>query len=746
MTLNIGKRQRPAAQAHASRRRPLKRQKTDGKDDLEPNSVRLDDLDWSEVKASGLDDYEGFYGLEEIDDIDIVNDPQTSTISFHHRPSISSKSTRKANLKQPNDTKQETQSPKIDADEWEGFGDEDAVLESARTPQAKQMRVKAHVSDDLAADNAFDLLPMEADDETNESSDLSAWRIMDLSPVTLAALSHQGFRKPTAIQSSSIPTILAGHDVIGKAPTGSGKTLAFGLPILEKHLQLQDQRISPSALIIEPTRELAHQISAHFNALRTEHTFQKLSVATITGGLSIQKQRRVFETADIVVATPGRLWEIVEGSEEILDKLRALQTLVIDEADRLLSQGHFKELDLVLTALDRKEVNEEGKTIKDGNRKGRQTLVFSATFARELQQRLAKQSKTYQNAAKGDSMAYLLKKLNFRNQPRFIDINPTAPMAENLKEALLEIPTGTEKDLYLYATLLLHRPFPQTRTLVFVNSISAVRRLVPFLKYLNLEALALHSQMEQKARLRAIERFSGLKQVSTQQKAPASILVATDVAARGLDIPDVHTVVHYHVPRTADSYIHRSGRTARADASGTSILICAPQEAAGVRRLVAQVHAKKATSNKRDLKTIEPEMKIISQLKPRAALSKKIADAEQAKEKQTSKETWLSEAADDLGIDLDDDEMEQNLDGSKRGKSNKGKKRKEREAEGRAMTKAEMREAKASLRNMLSMRVNAGVSARYLTSGDVDIAALLKQREEAGMLGGGFLGQVGSLL
>ncbi|KAK5239265.1 ATP-dependent RNA helicase, partial [Cryomyces antarcticus] len=141
-------------------------------------------------------------------------------------------------------------------------------------------------------------------------------------------------------------------------------------------------------------------------------------------------------------------------------------------------------------------------------------------------------------------------------------------MAAHLHEGLVEC-AGTEKDLYLYA-LLLH--YPRTRTLVFTNSISAVRRLLPFLQNLNLPVHGLHSQMAQKARLRSVERFTAN---------PGAILIATDVAARGLDIPGVQLVLHYHLPRAADTYVHRSGRTARADASGSSILLCAPEEVAG---------------------------------------------------------------------------------------------------------------------------------------------------------------------
>src|SRR5947208_3153944 len=185
------------------------------------------------------------------------------------------------------------------------------------------------------------------------------------------------------------------------------------------------------------------------------------------------------------------------------------------------------------------------------------------------------------------------------------------------------------QDLYLYALLLYH---PNTRILIFTNSISSVRRLTPFLQNLSVPALALHSQMPQKARLRSIERFSS-------PSATSSVLVATDVAARGLDIGGVQVVIHYHLPRTADMYVHRSGRTARASCTGSSILICAPEEVVGVRRLVAKVHAQNAVQgggakSKYFMRSLDIDRKVAARLKPRVVLAKKITDSSLAKEKK----------------------------------------------------------------------------------------------------------------
>ena len=237
--------------------------------------------------------------------------------------------------------------------------------------------------------------------------------------------------------------------------------------------------------------------------------------------------------------------------------------------------------------------------------------------------------------------------------------------------------------------------------------------------------------MLQKARLRAVERFSSTS-------APSTILVATDVAARGLDIPLVQFVLHYHVPRTADVYIHRSGRTARAGFSGSSILLSAPEEAQGVRRLVAKVHAQTAINiledSKHSIGTIELDRRVVSRVKHRVALSKKIADASLAKEKNEHEDKWLKTAAEDLGVDYDSDEF---IGGPGAPKGiHKGKKYKEKEA--RALSKDELASLRGQLKDELKNRINVGVSERYLTAGGIDVDSLLAEKEQ-----GQFLGMVG---
>lgn len=238
--------------------------------------------------------------------------------------------------------------------------------------------------------------------------------------------------------------------------------------------------------------------------------------------------------------------------------------------------------------------------------------------------------------------------------------------------------------------------------------------------------------MPQKARMRSIERFSS-------PSSPSSILVATDVAARGLDIPAVQLVIHYHLPRTADMYVHRSGRTARASASGSSILICCPEEVVGTRRLVAKVHAQNAATSgsgpksKYYMRSLDIDRKIVARLKPRVTLSKRIADSVLAKEKKGHDDDWIRNAAVELGVDYDSEEFEAQG-GGKKGRGT-GRKAKEREA--RALTKGEVAQLRGELKALLAQRVNVGVSERYLTAGGtVDIDELLKGAK------GDFLGKV----
>lgn len=313
--------------------------------------------------------------------------------------------------------------------------------------KSEDKQEKGTKADDVQTNISFAAL--QDQDEDKDENDISEWDTVNLSHEIQTSLARLKFSKPTPIQSACIPEIVSGHDVVGKASTGSGKTLAFGIPILEylikRRSEITGSQSHPIALILSPTRELAHQLSKHISELSNHAPNTNVRIALLTGGLSVYKQQRLLVDANIIIATPGRLWDVISSSQGLIDKLKKIQYLVIDEADRLLSEGHFKELEQVLDALDREEHDEtvEPEDVGESEESGikRQTLVFSATFHKGLQQKLAGRGRSFYGDLldKKESMEYLLHKLKFREEkPKFIDVNPVSQMADNLKEGLVE--------------------------------------------------------------------------------------------------------------------------------------------------------------------------------------------------------------------------------------------------------------------------------------------------------------------
>ncbi|OQV10913.1 Helicase conserved domain-containing protein [Cladophialophora immunda] len=733
------KRKDPSASQHVqhgAKRRKVS-QSTKGQVYQGP-AIRGDALKWKTVPLpKRLEDAEGFFGLEEIEDVDVVRDETTHHVMF--RPKSVAAVDDAVSHKQLDE-------------EWEGFDDERGEVEEERakpttSPDSskdaaqsskkpkdldkRKLKSKPTQEDEVVPNVKFDvLLESLADPKT----DVSAWKSLELSPTSLSQLSRLGFARPTPIQSASIPPIIQGHDVIGKAVTGSGKTLAFGIPIFEHWLSSENaasastkSKDSILALILAPTRELALQLNRHLNQLcigLEDHP----KIVAVTGGLSIYKQHRQLEYADIVVATPGRLWEVMNDAstdynvDGLVDRLKRIQFLVVDEADRLLSEGHFKEVENILDALDRQIVDEdeEQNTAQESPNSARQTLVFSATFHKGLHQKLTGKLKSAgpmnnNLLTNQQSMEYLLRKLSFREQkPTFVDVNPSSQMAAALAESIVECP-AMKKDLFLYTLLMQH---PTKKTLVFTNSISAVKRVTALLQTLKQPAVGLHSTMPQKSRLRSLERFA----------AQSNVLVATDVAARGLDIKGIELIIHYHVPRTADMYVHRSGRTARAETSGQSILLCSPDEVAGVRRLIAEVHKGGEAPE-----TVQLEGRLMQSLDPHVSLAQKITEATQAKEKTSSKEDWLRSAAEELGVDYDSEEFESQ---GQRGKRGRGGGRAKKEKDHAAISKDQLSQWRSELDALLKKRINLGVSERYLAGGRIDVEALLQGRMDGAFLEG----------
>jgi ATP-dependent RNA helicase DDX24/MAK5 len=314
-----------------------KRSKPD-KQSTQRKTVRLDNLNWQSVELTGqLDDYEGFYGLEEIDNVTIVCDGQK--VSFQAVVD-SEGEVQSASAGASEDQAVVAEGQDDDEEEWNGFDDDvDEVaeelgnLDTDKTESANQ-RVSLIQSTssrkqqkssqdqgfpDISFANLDEVDLIEADDD-GEDHDASHWLPLGLSPELVDAVMKLDFSKPTPIQLASIPVILKGRDVVAKAETGSGKTLAFGLPIIETFLEENSHRNSGTghiphdgawALILSPTRELAHQIGHHLEALCGQGTFEKPRLAIVTGGLAVQKQERLLPKADIVVATPGRLYDVI---------------------------------------------------------------------------------------------------------------------------------------------------------------------------------------------------------------------------------------------------------------------------------------------------------------------------------------------------------------------------------------------------------------------------------------------------
>lgn len=772
-------------------------------------------LKWRSSTLPAFDSaMDGFLGLEEIDGVDVLAETVGGTTRYRLKDAPSGGDA--GSDDELLDADAEFDSDFVDdedgalrgaaqEDEFTGFDD----APSAAEPAARAVKRAADVSTRRSAQstasdadaaqttahptrNAFELL---ADDlsENDAQSDAStsagrestptAWTEFRLHENILRALAEMSFRSPTAIQRLALPRILAGDDVIGKAATGSGKTLAFGLPIIEDVLadrrtgiasEALDRETDITALVLSPTRELAQQITAH---LESAARYAGVRIVTVTGGLSIQKQQRQLRRrVDVVVATPGRLWELMQvggdgdGDGALVGRLARLRYLVVDEADRVLQEGHFAEVESII-----------GKLPRDN---ARQTCVFSATFARELQGKLVHR----QRAARQDtqaprrgqrrvifpggtstesdlttdtsSLSYLLRKLRFRRDPYFLDASPAAHVSADVVQGMIEC-GPLDKDYHLYH-LLLRYP---CRTLVFTNSIDDVRRLAETLAALGIRAGALHGDKQQKARLKALERFRADK---------AGVLIASDVASRGLDIPDVQCVVHYHLPRTADLYVHRSGRTARAGERGVSVLLCSPKEVTRLRRMGRKLGIVTASGTKGDeggdeLRAFPVDAEAVGRCKPRVNLARDIVKAakeldrltreaalvaprrpnaaEDSAKKRGGKNAWLLEAAEDLGLtlsDLSDDNGDGEENGARSRKRQKQRKagaapehdgpapQNRRQTEERRKLQARLDELRAALREDVARPIQAGgFSAKFLTKGADNVAHRLVMQQLA---------------
>ncbi|MEK7128421.1 MAG: DEAD/DEAH box helicase [Patescibacteria group bacterium] len=332
-----------------------------------------------------------------------------------------------------------------------------------------------------------------------------------------------GFATPRPIQDQAIPTILAGRDVFGMANTGTGKTAAFLLPLIEKIAKTKGQNMREKVLIMAPTRELALQIESDFKTLA--FGFGMFSVACV-GGLPIMKQIREIKLGvSFVIGTPGRLRDLIE--KKVLD-LSVCHSVVLDEADRMLDMGFRDDMVFII-----------GKTAKE-----RQTLFFSATLSPEI---------------KKMTEQYL-------KDPVFISV-VTGVTAKNIEQDVIRVRSKEEKLTKLHEVLNKGLPAEEKgdrpmKTLIFREMKHSVDSLEKELRALGFKAGGIHGDKRSRERIRILESF---------KKDHITILIATDVAARGLDIPDVTHVINYDVPQTYDTYVHRIGRTGRSGKKGTAL-------------------------------------------------------------------------------------------------------------------------------------------------------------------------------
>ncbi len=348
------------------------------------------------------------------------------------------------------------------------------------------------------------------------------------------AVAAQGYTTMTPIQAKAIPIVLAGRDVMGAAQTGTGKTAAFSLPLLHKMLRHDNASMSPArhpvrALVIAPTRELADQVAANIKGYAAQ---TKLRVAVVFGGIDMKPQTAELKAGvEVLVATPGRLLDHIEAKNCVLNQV---EYVVLDEADRMLDIGFLPDLQRILSYLP----------------KTRQTLLFSATFSPEIK-RLAE---------------------SYLQDPLLVEVARPNATATNVEQRFFSVATDDKRA----AVLKILRERGITQALIFVNSKLGCARLARSFEAAGLRTTALHGDKSQDERLKALDAFKA---------GTVDVMVATDVAARGLDIADLPAVFNFDVPFNAEDYVHRIGRTGRAGASGLAVTLVSPSDA----RLVADI-------------------------------------------------------------------------------------------------------------------------------------------------------------
>jgi len=356
---------------------------------------------------------------------------------------------------------------------------------------------------------------------------------LGLSPTTLQAVADTGYTTATPIQAQAIPVALAGQDVLGIAQTGTGKTAAFTLPLIDKLMTGRAKARMPRALVIAPTRELADQVASSFEKYAKG---TKLSWALLIGGVSFGDQEKKLDRGvDVLIATPGRLLDHFERGKLLMT---GVQFLVVDEADRMLDMGFIPDIERIFKMTPPKK----------------QTLFFSATMPPEIT-RLTKQ---------------------FLKDPVRIEVAKPATTNANITQLLVKVPSSDPKAKRLALRALIEKAQIETG-IVFCNRKTEVDIVAKSLKSHGFDAAAIHGDLDQSQRMKTLAAF---------RDGSLKILVASDVAARGLDIPAVSHVFNYDVPHHADDYVHRIGRTGRAGRSGITYMLVTPSDDKGFDKVV----------------------------------------------------------------------------------------------------------------------------------------------------------------
>ncbi|XP_020701403.1 DEAD-box ATP-dependent RNA helicase 13 isoform X2 [Dendrobium catenatum] len=647
------------------------------------DSDRLDFIPWKQAESSG-DPFAllsggvegGFLSLEEID--------ESEYCLFSGSPDIESEE------KAENTTSSKLKKRKrvnVDAESEGGDScvvNEEGIKEkgSKKKKRRRKKRSNDHKTKELIPDgepeqqcepaegSPKDSNKTNAESGTDEEpfgdDGMCAWNELRLHPLLIKSMRRLGFIKPTPIQKACIPVAAHhGKDVIGAAQTGSGKTLAFGLPILQRLLEEREKarRLLENgtggtggfgeshlrALILAPTRELALQVSDH---LKIAAKYINVRVVSIVGGMYSEKQERLLRRRpEIVVGTPGRLWELMSGGNEHLVELHSLSFFVLDEADRMIENGHFNELQSIIDMLptgnsnmeQTSETNKTYKTIPNLPRKKRQTFVFSATvalsdnFRKKLKRTLSSTKSTLTDGL--TSIEKLSERAGMRPDVAIIDLTNTSIVADKLVESFIECGED-EKDAHLYYILSVHR---KGRTIVFCTSIAALRHISSLLRLLDVNAWTLHAQMQQRARLKAMDRF---------RESEHGVLIATDVAARGLDIPGIRTVVHYQLPHSAEVYIHRSGRTARSSFDGCSIALISSSDKAKFSSLCKSL-------SKESLQEFCVDYAYMPDVVKRISLARRIDKIQQKISQESAEKSWFQRNAANVELAVDDTDSEE---------------------------------------------------------------------------------------